>query len=565
MSEKIMKVLANVSQDLTDGEKHQARSNIGAIAGVNVATAGGTTPLVPDENDRVTVDLTDVGNVPPFSGSDNGLVLGVVGSSDPELQWVSKGGGGTSYTAGDGIDIDTNDVISAKVDGTSIGVNASGELESLATVDQHYDASSTNAQSGTAVAEAMSGVSGVPSVGSGDDGKVLTANYTGGSGTFSWQDPPAQEQADWAQSNTAAVDFIKNKPTINNVPVVSSSDDGKVLTANYTGGVGSYSWVTPSGGSSYTAGNGINIANDTISAKVDGSSITVNSSGELQATASSLQTKPLVAGTGITFTASASDVTISADSQLPSWTASDANNSLSVNSSGTALEFATRLKGILVDTNGSRVCSGLTINTDAGHNAGLVRMRPAGGSNTVVGWLVPDGFSGSSDAGYYPTPTLVGSSPELRWKQNPADLKILTNSSITVNYDTNPYYLIIEDGYAYTLTMNTDREVILYTNSTDTIHSRVSFRNAGTSVCGGLTLTWHDEALVTHTIRLTFYELSEAIYYDFDVYIRRVTYNDTVYCICRVYDYPCAYRNGYTNGFSNDNINFIGRDYIAPV
>lgn len=565
MSERIMKVLANVAQGLTEEEKLQARTNIGAIGGVKVADSSGTTELVPDENGKVTVDLTNVGNVPSFSGSDNGLVLGVVGSSDPELQWVSKGGGGTSYTAGNGINIDTNDVISAKVDGTSIGVNASGELESLATVDQHYDASSTNAQSGTAVAEAMSGVSGVPSVGSGDDGKVLTANYTGGSGTFSWQDPPAQEQADWAQTNTSAVDFIKNKPTINNVPAVGSSDDGKVLTANYTGGVGSYSWTTPSGGSSYTAGNGISIANDTISAKVDGSTITVNTSGELQATASSLQTKPLVAGSGITLTASASDVTISADSQLPSWTSSDANKSLTVNASGSALEFAPRLKGILVDGNGSSDCSGLTINTGVGHNAGLVRMRPSGGSNAIVGWLVPDGFSGSGDVGYYPTPTLVGNTPELRWKQNPADLKILTNSPITVNSDSNPYYLIIEDGYAYTLTMNTDREVILYTNSTDTIHSRVSFRNAGTSVCGGLTLTWHDEALVTHTIRLTFYELSEAIYYDFDVYIRRVTQNDTVYCICRVHDYPCAYRNGYTNGFSNDNINFIGRDYIAPV
>lgn len=279
MSELIKKVLANVAQGLTEEEKLQARTNIGAIGGVKVADSSGTTELVPDENGKVTVDLTDVGGVPPFSGSDNGLVLGVVGSSDPELQWVSKGGGGTSYTAGDGIDIDTNDVISAKVDGTSIGVNASGELESLATVDQHYDASSTNAQSGTAVAEAMSGVSGVPSVGSGDDGKVLTADYTGGSGTFSWQDLPAQEQADWAQTNTSAVDFIKNKPTINNVPAVGSSDDGKVLTADYTGGVASYSWETPSGGQSYTAGDGIDITNDVISAKLDGTTLTNGSNG----------------------------------------------------------------------------------------------------------------------------------------------------------------------------------------------------------------------------------------------------------------------------------------------
>lgn len=39
-------------------------------------------------------------------------------------------GGGSSYTAGDGIDI-TSDEISVKVDGTSISVNASGELEAI--------------------------------------------------------------------------------------------------------------------------------------------------------------------------------------------------------------------------------------------------------------------------------------------------------------------------------------------------------------------------------------------------------------------------------------------------
>ena len=123
--EKIYKILANVDQGLTEEQKHQARTNIAAIAGVNVATSGGTTPLVPDENDRVTVDLTDIeGGVPPYTSSDDGKVLGVVGSSDPELQWVSNGGG-SSFTAGNGIDI-TNDVISAKLDGTTLTNGSSG-------------------------------------------------------------------------------------------------------------------------------------------------------------------------------------------------------------------------------------------------------------------------------------------------------------------------------------------------------------------------------------------------------------------------------------------------------
>lgn len=78
--------------------------------------------------------------------------------------------------------------------------------------------------------------------------------------------PAAQVQSDWSQSDNTAVDYIKNKPslatvattgsysdlsntpTINNVPAVTSGDDGKVLKASYAGGVGSYSWVTESGG-----------------------------------------------------------------------------------------------------------------------------------------------------------------------------------------------------------------------------------------------------------------------------------------------------------------------------
>lgn len=51
---------------------------------------------------------------------------------------------------------------------------------------------------------------------------------------------------------------LQNTPTINNVPAVTSSDDNKVLKASYTGGVGSYSWENETG-TTYTAGTGIDI------------------------------------------------------------------------------------------------------------------------------------------------------------------------------------------------------------------------------------------------------------------------------------------------------------------
>ena len=54
------------------------------------------------------------------------------------------------------------------------------------TVDQIYDGSSTNAQSGTAVAGAIAGVRQVPSTQSSDEGKVL--GVTDSSGTLGWVD-----------------------------------------------------------------------------------------------------------------------------------------------------------------------------------------------------------------------------------------------------------------------------------------------------------------------------------------------------------------------------------------
>lgn len=89
----------------------------------------------------------------------------------------TSGNGGSTYTAGSGIDITsdvisvnydstkgisaTNNAIGVMVDGTTIDFDASGNLTAIGggggsiTVDQTYDATSTNPQSGTAVAEAI--------------------------------------------------------------------------------------------------------------------------------------------------------------------------------------------------------------------------------------------------------------------------------------------------------------------------------------------------------------------------------------------------------------------------
>ena len=67
-----------------------------------------------------------------------------------------------------------------------------------------------------------------------------------------------------AAGNTISTTYATKSELPSGVPSVTSSDDGKVLTAGYTGGVASYSWETPGGGTTYTAGNMISLANDAI-------------------------------------------------------------------------------------------------------------------------------------------------------------------------------------------------------------------------------------------------------------------------------------------------------------
>jgi len=111
--------------------------------------------------------------------------------------------------------------------------------------------------------------------------------------------PAAQVQADWSVSDPTSMAFIKNKPTINNVPAVGSSDDGKVLKASYSGGVGSYSWENESGGSSLPPSTSAD----------EGKVLTVDSNGDPSWRAGD----NLVAGAGLNISQSGGTTTISKD------------------------------------------------------------------------------------------------------------------------------------------------------------------------------------------------------------------------------------------------------------
>ena len=108
--------------------------------------------------------------------------------------------------------------------------------ESDITVDQQYDATSSNPQSGTAVAQAVA-----------QAGGTVDQQYDASSAN--------------AQSGTAVAGAIAG---VKQVPASTSADADKVLTVNSSGVPG---WATAQGGgSSYTAGEGIKIASSQISA-----------------------------------------------------------------------------------------------------------------------------------------------------------------------------------------------------------------------------------------------------------------------------------------------------------
>lgn len=99
----------------------------------------------------------------------------------------------------------------------------------------------------------------VPTVGSSDNNKVLKATYSGGSGSFAWADAPASVTVDQtynasstnAQSGTAVAGALA---TIKQVPASTSADEDKVLTVNSSGNAVWAAAQGGGGGSSVTIG-----------------------------------------------------------------------------------------------------------------------------------------------------------------------------------------------------------------------------------------------------------------------------------------------------------------------
>lgn len=121
---------------------------------------------------------------------------------------------------------DNGKVLKAVYDEGGPGVEW-GDAGSAVTVDQSYDPTSENAQSGTAVAEAINSVNQVPGADSSDEGKVLTVN---GSGAAEWAEP--QGGTTYVSGSSATVSVTSdNSVTTNSVDVTSIEIGANVKSA----------------------------------------------------------------------------------------------------------------------------------------------------------------------------------------------------------------------------------------------------------------------------------------------------------------------------------------------
>ena len=236
------------------------QDTINDLSTIRSGAAAGATALQPSDVAQVAVsgDYSDLINKPtiPTKTSDLTNDSGFITASGAPVQDVQVDGASVVNAQGIAeITMPATGVLDVEVDGTSV-VNAQGTAE----ID--LSGYATTQALTTGLAAKQDTISDLATIRSGA-AEGATAVQPGDLATV---------------ATTGSYDSLSNKPTINNVPAVTSSDNDKVLKASYVGGVGSYSWQTEQGGgSTYTAGDAIEIDNDEINVLYDSDTLELKS------------------------------------------------------------------------------------------------------------------------------------------------------------------------------------------------------------------------------------------------------------------------------------------------
>ena len=246
--------------------------------------------------------------VPPYTlPTDEGKVL-TIGPNT--TYWATPAAGGVTDVEVDGVSVVSQGVASI----------------TMPTVDQTYDGTSTNAQSGVAIAGELANLAQVPTVTSSDDGKVLTADYTGGVASYSWETPsstwPGLFEAEYNVTSYADItQAIANKQIV----YCKVPQSGTAVRMAFLAYIGSSTvefqyYRSVSSKSATNQGDEVYV-------------YTVNSSSTWSTTTRNCYTR-ITAGTNMSQSYSNGVLTLYASDQLPQSTSSDEGKVLTVDANG---------------------------------------------------------------------------------------------------------------------------------------------------------------------------------------------------------------------------------------
>ena len=204
-----------------------------------------------------------------FTTSADGLVPASDGTGETDK--FLKGDGtwdtptDTTYSSGDGIDISAQNVISVKTDGTTIHAKANGELEVIG------GGGGTTYSGGDGIDITGTVVS--VDIASSGSGLEFSSNKLKVNGNSSHAIEVGSSGVGIKLATGSGLEFSSG---------LKVKTDGSTIQVNSSGEL----VANGGGGTTYTAGDGIDIsAQNVVSAKVDGSSITVNANHELTTSA----------------------------------------------------------------------------------------------------------------------------------------------------------------------------------------------------------------------------------------------------------------------------------------
>lgn len=267
------RVLYNIDQrnDTTAAEKATARANIGAqgalTAGANITISDGVISAANTEY-QAGHGLTLSNNT--FAVDDSQLQAKLAAGSNIQINGSTISATDTKYTAGTNVQINSDNVISATDTKYTAGSNVQIDANNvISATDTKYTAGSGLALNGTEFSNTAPNVKSDWNAAAGSSAEILNKPTIPSIKTVTTALPPVETAVSTMALITDGHVTVNNSTDVGLLaPIGTQSDAGKVLTGTYSGSPGKFTAVWRTVQSPLSAGYGVSIANNIISAKL---------------------------------------------------------------------------------------------------------------------------------------------------------------------------------------------------------------------------------------------------------------------------------------------------------